>query len=145
MPAITEFRGEYRFLSNFYPSEIDYDGYTWPTVEHAFQAAKAKKDSPLFHKIRLAETPGAAKGWGRQAELPLNWYDIRINIMSELLRLKFANPVLAAKLERTGDAELIEGNTWGDMFWGVCKGVGENWLGYLLMVVREEVKAGCLN
>ena len=47
---------------------------------------------------------------------------------------------MASRLINTGDAILIEGNTWGDTYWGVCDGVGENRLGKLLMEVREECK-----
>ncbi len=40
MPAVVSFRGKNGFLSNFAYSPIVYDGETYPTVEHAFQAAK---------------------------------------------------------------------------------------------------------
>jgi hypothetical protein len=40
----------------------------------------------------------------------------------------------------TGDKELIEGNTWGDTFWGVCNGIGQNHLGKILMAKRTELK-----
>lgn len=46
--------------------------------------------------------------------------------------------ILSEMLEATGDAELIEGNHWGDTFWGVCNGVGQNNLGKLLMAIRSE-------
>lgn len=61
--------------------------------------------------------------------------------MEELLRIKFSgiDPFLTRALLETGDAELIEGNTWNDTFWGVCNGEGENNLGRLLMKVREEL------
>ena len=60
--------------------------------------------------------------------------------MRDVLRLKFADEVMAAKLLATGDAELVEGNTWGDRFWGVSGGNGLNWLGRLLMEVRSDLK-----
>lgn len=41
----------------------------------------------------------------------------------------------------TGDAILIEGNTWGDRFWGVCEGFGQNHLGHVLMRVRVQLGA----
>jgi predicted NAD-dependent protein-ADP-ribosyltransferase YbiA (DUF1768 family) len=44
-------------------------------------------------------------------------------------------------LLETGDAELIEGNDWGDTFWGVCGGKGNNFLGKLLMEVRKELRS----
>jgi predicted NAD-dependent protein-ADP-ribosyltransferase YbiA (DUF1768 family) len=59
--------------------------------------------------------------------------------METLLRQKFAHPELRAKLKETNDAELVEGNWWGDRFWGVCRGEGENHLGKLLMKIRAEL------
>jgi hypothetical protein len=59
--------------------------------------------------------------------------------MTEIIRLKFQNPGLKAKLLATGNQELIEGNTWGDCYWGVCEGNGQNHLGKILMQVREEL------
>jgi predicted NAD-dependent protein-ADP-ribosyltransferase YbiA (DUF1768 family) len=40
------------------------------------------------------------------------------------------------------DKEFAAAITWGDRFWGVCNGVGENMLGKLLMQVREELRSG---
>ncbi|WP_308694469.1 NADAR family protein [uncultured Veillonella sp.] len=45
-----------------------------------------------------------------------------------------------AKLLATRDRMLIEGNDWGDTFWGMVDGEGENNLGKILMRVREEIK-----
>lgn len=46
--------------------------------------------------------------------------------MYEICKAKFSqNPDLARRLISTGDAELIEGNTWGDRVRGVCGGIGE--------------------
>ncbi len=61
--------------------------------------------------------------------------------MLDLLRIKFTIPTLRERLLATGDQTLIEGNTWGDTYWGVCRGVGLNNLGTLLMQVREECRA----
>ena len=61
--------------------------------------------------------------------------------MYELLKQKYKpNTILANKLICTGNSVIIEGNNWGDTFWGVCNGVGENQLGLLLMRIREELK-----
>jgi ribA/ribD-fused uncharacterized protein len=72
-----------------------------------------------------------------------DWEQVKILIMTSLVRDKFTrHQDLKEQLLATGDAELIEGNWWGDTFWGVCKGKGENHLGKVLMKVREELK-GC--
>jgi len=51
------------------------------------------------------------------------------------------NSDLAARLLGTGQMPLVEGNNWGDMFWGVDvkSGKGENHLGRILMKIREEL------
>lgn len=137
---IDKFDGEYAFLSNFYPSIVyDFEGNTYPTVEHYFQAMKTL-DPKVRKHIASAKTPGEAKRLGRRVELRSDWEDIKLKVMKHGLIQKFAEPELRNPLLRTGDAELIEGNWWGDTYWGVCNGVGENHLGQLLMEVREELR-----
>jgi len=71
------------------------------------------------------------------------WDGAKLGIMAQLVVQKFTNnAVLAQRLHDTGDAELIEGNTWGDTFWGICKGKGENHLGRILMEVRHSINTG---
>lgn len=140
MEIITEFRAKYRFLSNFYPSSVLYDGSFYPSVEHAFQAAKCNNLSDRVN-IRLARTPGEAKRLGQHVELRPDWEEVKVAIMYVLLKEKFNDSSeLAPELLATGSAELIEGNNWGDQFWGMCNGKGENNLGKLLMRVRSELK-----
>ena len=141
MEAITRFRGAYSFLSNFYPVSIEYDGQVYAAVEDAFQAAKTL-DPKERMLIQLCQTPGDAKRCGRKVTLRSDWNEIKIDVMHELLRKKFQNPMLRKKLLDTGDADLVEGNTHGDTFWGQVKGVGENHLGKLLMEVRAEIIRG---
>ncbi len=137
---IWAFSGPHRFLSNFYEWSVTYEGHTYPSVEHAFQAAKSL-DPVDRVRISCISTPGGAKRAGRQVPLRADWDDVRIDVMHALLRLKFApGSDLAKMLLDTGDAELVEGNTWGDRFWGVCGGEGENNLGKLLMKVRAELR-----
>jgi len=129
---IKSFKDEYAFLSNFYPSEIEVGGETYATVEHAFQAGKTLNEAER-REIRLASTPGRAKRLGRKAALRPDWETFKFEWMETLLRLKFADPALAAKLKGTAPQELVEGNTWNDRVWGVCRGTGQNHLGRLLM------------
>ena len=138
MKSIDSFTGEYRFLSNFYPCEIIFEGALYPSVEHAYQAAKTLVQEERG-RIQAAKTPGAAKKLGRKVTLQAGWNSMRVAVMRELLRTKFSDNVLKAILLETGDADLVEGNNWGDAFWGVCKGRGENWLGRLLTEIRKEV------
>ena len=138
------FDGDYAFLSNFYEHPIEMNGVTYKTAEHAFQAMKAttKADHDL---IVNADTPGRAKRLGKKIQLRSDWEDIKYIIMQDILRVKFASPELGQMLLATGDATLIEGNDWHDNLWGNCTcpkcadKVGKNWLGNILMGVRQDL------
>lgn len=138
---INEFRGEHRFLSNFWPVELVLpDRAVAPSVEHAYQAYKALRDAD-YAAILAAATPGEAKRLGRVVTTHAGWEVAKLDVMRRLLALKFpAGSALAGRLLATGDALLVEGNTWGDRFWGVCADVGANWLGHLLMARRAELR-----
>ena len=133
---IDSFSGEYRFLSNFYPCQITYQGWSYPSVEHAYQAAKCKIDKEKA-AVRAAPTPGRAKALGQKVQVRSDWETVKVGIMKELVALKFKDPELRKLLDETGDTKLIEGNTWGDKFWGVCEGHGKNVLGKILEWVRN--------
>lgn len=134
---IKEFRGRYRFLSNFWPCSITMDGDLYVSVEHAFQAAKTL-DQEQRTQIRNAPTPGKAKRLGRVATLRDNWEKEKFAVMEDLVFQKFNyNDQLNARLLATENQNIVEGNNWGDGIWGVCKGEGENHLGRILMKVRS--------
>jgi len=132
---IAEFQGEYRFLSNFY---IEPDG---THVEREYQQSKCRSilDRAQFDGL----TPGQCKRLGRRVKLRDDWESIRLDVMLKLVRKKFRDHgTLAKRLLDTGNIEIVEGNNWGDTFWGVCRGKGENHLGIILMTVRAELFAG---
>jgi ribA/ribD-fused uncharacterized protein len=141
---IRKFDGDKAFLSNFYLSTIAFEGDVYPTVEHAFQAAKTS-DVGERASVRDAGAPGQAKRRGRKVTLRADWEEVKNDIMLGILRIKFRDPGLRALLLATGDAELVEGNWWHDRYWGQCdcarcKGQGRNILGNLLMQVRSELR-----
>lgn len=131
--AIESFRGEYRFLSNFFPSPVDYQGEEYPNVEAAFQAAKT--DNPTERaEIRKLTNPVMAKRKGRKVTLRSNWEEVKLTIMKVLVSQKFTRyPDLKAKLLQTGDADLIE-TIRGRRSWN-------NHLGKILMDVRCEIRS----
>jgi N-glycosidase YbiA len=135
---IGQFNGYYSFLSNFHYQPVHYDGITYPTSEHAFQAAKSL-DSRERARIADCATPGIAKRAGRMLALRPDWEAVKLQIMEEIVRIKFENPNLASLLKATDNEELVEGNTWNDTFWGVCKGRGSNHLGKILMRIRSDL------
>lgn len=143
---ITSFRGKYDFLSNFYPSPVEFEGVDYPTVEHAYQAAKTP-DPDHRQRIRAAKTPKSAKSMGGRIKHPAGWRGYNLQLMQDLILQKFTRyDDLRQRLLATGDAELIEGNTWDDRFFGMVRDketgewVGENHLGQMLMRVRDQLR-----
>lgn len=139
---IEQFRGEYRWLSNFHEAPIVYMGKTYKTTEHMYQALKTLDEKQRL-VIESAEKAGEAKRLGddpNTCTMRPNWNIIRIKVMFMAVLCKFTQHAdLAEKLLATGDAVLEEGNNWGDEFWGVVDGRGMNWLGTLLMTVRDMI------
>lgn len=111
------FVGERRFLSNYATMPAEFEGLRYPTVEHAFAAAKTL-DPEQRLLIRGLRTPGLAKAMGRKVNLRPDWEEVKTGIMGNLLKSKFAVPEMRAKLLATGDEELVEWNTWHDCIWG---------------------------
>lgn len=139
-PRIESFKGKYSFLSNFHPSKVKFEGLIYPTSEHAFQAAKTL-NMDIRKRFCSYDSPGIAKRMGRKIELRSDWEEVKVSTMKKIVKLKFLqHPVLTKRLLNTGNTKLIEGNTWNDTFWGVCRGKGENNLGKILMEVRDELK-----
>jgi len=137
--AIDRFEGRYFFLSNFFEIPVYYEGISYPSSEHAFQAGKTNNPQ---ERLRIAAelTPAKAKRAGRGLVLRPDWEDVKNNVMEEVLREKFRYPHMKNELLATEDEELIEGNWWGDTYWGVSNGIGENHLGKILMKLRQEFR-----
>lgn len=143
---ICSFKGEYGWLSNFAPVEIEFEDQLYSSLEHAYQAAKT------FHGverilIQRAETPGQAKRLGRKISIRCDWDQVKEDVMLSLLQKKFRTEPYRSRLVGTGSEVLVEGNLWHDLFWGKCfcgkhEGEGLNTLGRLLEQVREEIAQG---
>ena len=137
MDAIKGFQGEYRWLSNFYPCQIEYKGLVYPSTENAYQAMKF--DIANRSKFTLCSAAVAKKlGSTKPIETP-DWEIIKYLIMWEVNCLKYEIPSFREKLLATGDAYIEETNNWGDTNWGVCNGVGNNHLGHILMGIRQDI------
>jgi len=165
---IDSFTGVYRFLSNFYLSNVVHYVFNYPSVECAYQSAKSydflHKQNCFagFYCTNLDQAEYCSR-WAKKAgrmiptlpklsssisALRTDWDDVKLSIMKDLLEQKFTaqhsltkfDNQLADMLLSTGQSELIEGNWWGDTYWGVCRGVGENHLGKLLMEIRSKLR-----
>jgi ribA/ribD-fused uncharacterized protein len=136
---ILGFRGDFSFLSNFHESIVRFEGESYKTVEHAYQTQKTL-DPWSRRLVREASSPGEAKQLGKSVKARSDWEKVKVDIMRQLVKKKFENPFMTPLLLATGDAEIVEVNTWGDDFWGVCRGEGQNILGKILMDVRKELR-----
>lgn len=135
--SVNQFRGDNFYLSNMYqckvPMRINGKTYQFSSVEAAFQAHKDPERAGEFVGIYGKD----AKKLGRQVNMRRDWESIKDDIMRDCVRSKFENnPKLAAKLKST-EGLLVENNTWGDRYWGMCGGVGQNKLGQILMEERD--------
>jgi ribA/ribD-fused uncharacterized protein len=143
------------FCSNFYPVSITVtlpalpDGEpileTYPSSEHAFQAAKSRLVEERKEFQRPDLRAGMAKAMGQVVTLRKDWNSIRVAVMASLLEAKFQNTDLRSRLLETTPKMLVEGNYWHDTFWGVCfcakhQGDGSNTLGKLLMNLRRKLQ-----
>jgi ribA/ribD-fused uncharacterized protein len=141
---ITHFKDEYSWLSNFEKVQIEYEGRVYPSVEHAYIAAKSEDEGWRELCTSTKYRAGDLKQISKEIELRDGWDDMKVYVMYDLLKKKFTQQPFKNKLLDTGDVELIEGNWWGDVFWGVDVNTdeGQNILGRLLMKVRRELRDG---
>lgn len=140
MSVIDSFSGEFRFLSNFWIVDVLYENVLYRSSEHAYQAAKCKnpEEKILFSNPKL--TAAGAKKLGKKVEVVDNWESIKFKVMYDIVTCKFEqNPDLQKLLLNTSNALLIEGNTWGDVYWGQYNGKGQNHLGQILMQIRDKL------
>lgn len=137
---IRGFFGDYRWLSNFHIAEVDFEGQTYTSSEAAYQAAKTLDLEKRKEFINI--TPGDSKKMGRTVSLRPDWEAVKETVMYQILLSKFEkHPYLMQLLEDTGTKYLEETNYWDDTYWGVCKGLGKNRLGKLLMKIRDDARA----
>jgi ribA/ribD-fused uncharacterized protein len=131
----------YGQFSNFYEHGITVDKYYYPTVEHFYQASKFE-NIEYKEQIRKCNSPKRASELGKTKNYPIrsDWDEYKIHIMIKALRLKFGkNTEFGSILLQTKDKLLIENSPY-DNFWGIGKtGEGLNYLGTLLMRIRNEI------
>lgn len=159
---------EYFELSNFFMGgHISYNGLTYPSSEHAYQAQKyLQANAPLANyeyamKIAAMSTPFQAKllanqsmlhkfKWSKSINELVNkykaqgivfrndWDNVKDDIMEEILIQKFIQiPRCREMLLRTEGCYLQEASPH-DNYWGIGKtGKGQNKLGLLLERIRE--------
>ena len=144
--AITRFAGEYLFLSNFFWSDVHFEGLQYPSVEHAFQAAKLPDNAARAAAgfCSRALTFGQAKRKGRAVPLRPDWAAVKEAVMAACLRSKFTSDAgLRRGLCATGTRMLVDGHSGSpDLIWGYHfpSQAGQNRMGHLLMQLRAELR-----
>jgi ribA/ribD-fused uncharacterized protein len=138
---IVQFKGDYKWLSNFYPCDIRFKGKLYPSVEYAYLSAKSDDKAWKKYCADAKEKPSKTKKKSQYIQLVPNWDTIKLDVMRNCLEIKFNQEPLRSWLIETGNSYLQEGNTWGDCFWGVDldTGEGENHLGILIMDIRSKM------
>lgn len=127
-------------FSNFYKRTILVGGRQYRTVEHYYQAEKAR-DPIVRAEIVACRTPKDAATMGRTIQLDTRWWDgVKDGVMLTALRAKFTqHEDLKQLLISTGDAVIVE-RSFRDRYWGDGgDGSGKNRLGFTLMQVRAEL------
>ena len=143
---IIRFKDEFRWLSNFVEVEVEWEGRRYKSVEHAYQSAKSlDKEWKRFCASDVSS--GKVKRASRRIEIRADWEAIKKSVMKNLLIQKFSDERYRSLLLATGNTYIIEGNTWGDTFWGVdlYSGEGKNILGLLIMEIRSSMQVECTN
>jgi len=135
-------KGEFGCFSNFYRESLEFAGRVWKSSEHAYQAMKFRyTDKEQFEKIFEARTPREAADLGRDRShrIHSNWEQIKYRLMKAVVKAKFIqHQELRHTLLSTGQRHIAEhcrDKIWGDNL----DGSGTNWLGKILMEVRDEL------
>jgi predicted NAD-dependent protein-ADP-ribosyltransferase YbiA (DUF1768 family) len=140
--TIDNFNGVFDFLNNEYPCEVYFEGLMFPSVFHAFQAARSTKEHERA-KIAYADSMQELYELATEIEDPADWQSKRLLVMEKCLRDKFRrHREMRERLRKTGNRDLL--NSYADksssnLYWGVVEGNGQNHLGKLLEAIRLDV------
>ncbi len=140
---INEFKGDYRWLSNFEAVTIKLGEHIYPSVEHAYMSAKCDSSEWKLFCMDARNTAGDVKKKSREVKLVDNWDRYKFLVMQSCLEQKYEQEPFRSKLIKTGTQNIVEGNYFGDIIWGVdlkyTPNIGENHLGRMIMKIREDL------
>lgn len=124
---------------------MEHEGIIYDTPENYYQAQKLPKDRiDLKKEISCLNPLKAKRALRNSKKYPTrdDWNkETKLKVMEDALRYKFAKgTVWHELLMQTGDEEIVEWNTWHDLFWGkdIETKQGDNHLGKILMRIRWE-------
>jgi predicted NAD-dependent protein-ADP-ribosyltransferase YbiA (DUF1768 family) len=132
------FVAEYRWLSNYFPCRVEWEGRVYGSAEAAYHSGKyPKEDRDVFMKL---DADPSRKLSGAKPYDSAAWEARKMPTMRAVVWAKYSqNPELGKKLLATEDRYLEETNWWGDKIWGVYQGEGQNLLGKVLMETRARL------
>lgn len=142
---IYKFREKYGWLSNMATCRVVVYGKTFESVENAYMYLK-KPDDKEWGEFCMKNPPNKVKTASKDIEIRNDWEDVKLKVMYNLLIQKYTTEPFKTKLLETGNENIVEGNYWNDKFWGVdlkeTPNIGENWLGRLIMDIRNKIRKG---
>lgn len=135
---------EFYVFDNFSSFQVEYEGYLWPTSEHAYQARGFKDSSPdIYERIKNARSAHDAQkiAYENRSERASNWDLVKKDVMKDILRNKInQHPYVLKKLLQSGERTIIE-DSWRDSTWGWGPNKdGKNLLGNIWMELRKEYR-----
>ena len=83
-----QFTGYYQCFENSFPVSISVGGIAYPSVEHAFQAAKVS-DAFLKHNISKIESLSEVTELLKDVPVRPNWEEVKYATLEQLMNLKF--------------------------------------------------------
>jgi ribA/ribD-fused uncharacterized protein len=145
------------YFSQWYPQAFDIDGVQYNCAEQYMMAMKAItfNDQEALTKIMASGDPSLQKATGRLVKNfdPTVWNPVAKDYVYKANMAKFtANPKLFDYILSTGDREIVEASPT-DKIWGIgmdtsdpdlldkSKWRGTNWLGEVLMQVRNDLRS----
>jgi N-glycosidase YbiA len=128
---------------------IEYDGRTFFSTEALYQCCRYPGLHDLQARINIPNAMSAkSASKPPRAQTRSDWYSIRVGVMEACLRLKLDQHFdrITDVLSATGDLPIVE-KSRDDTFWGAVPVSdadieGENVLGLLWMLIREELREG---
>jgi len=139
--VITQLRGVWSGLSNMAElGPVTFQDLEYRSVEAVYQSLKTQD---MEKRKSFCEMSGPeAKKIGRGLRLRPDWDSIKVRAMAAIIAAAYKPGTNRADLLLfTEDASIVEGNTWGDTFWGVCNGRGRNILGRILEAQRSRLRS----
>jgi len=135
----------FEFLSNMRPYSIVAFGKKFRASENLYQFSKLPDELHKEYVDRFTKMhPFVARKITRKLPVREDWEEIKLQVMFEVLKLKFYQHPYLIKQLLDIEGPLAEFNTWKDTYWGYDINLkkGENHLGKLFMLLRDSWKQG---